>query len=116
MVDDQVGTGDIEGAGLDEIFGAVAEVGHLEMRVAGELEVELGGLVALGGAGEDPSAAGEQGPGEVVDEPLGLVRAEGGELETPAVWLCLCVGTLRACSDLFVVGHTEMIGWEGGGG
>jgi hypothetical protein len=77
----------------------VAEIGELEVGVAreiesggdedgvdfdaggtGKLKVELGGLISLGGAGENPSAAGEQGSREVADEALRLIGAEGGEL------------------------------------
>jgi len=116
VVDDEVGAGDVEGARLDEVFGAVAEVGHLEVGVAGEfesggdedgvdvnagsageLEVELGGLVALGGTGENPPTAGEQGSGEVADEAVGLVGAEGGELEGPSLRrLAVQAGAFRA--------------------
>lgn len=104
VVDDEVDAGDVEGFAFDEVFGAVAEFGHLEMGVAGEfepgsdeygvdfdagcagkLEVKLGGLVSLGGAGEDPSAAGEQGSGEKADETRGFVGAEGSEVQAPAL-------------------------------
>lgn len=116
-VDDEAGVGDVPGVGFDEVFGAVAEVCHLKMGVArelepggnehginfdaggaGEFEIELGGLVSLSSTGEDPSAAGEQGSGEKTDEPLGLVGAEGGEPQAP---------TLRI---MLGVGHKELIG------
>jgi hypothetical protein len=115
-VNDEIDAGDVEGSSCDEVFGAVAEIGHLEMRVAGELEsggdedgvdfdaggageleVELGGLVSLGGAGEDPSPAGEQRSGETADETLRFFGAEGRELQAPAI-------------DLLCVGHMELIG------
>jgi hypothetical protein len=127
VVDDEVDAGDVEGAGFEEIFGAVAEVGELEVGVAGELEsggdedgvdvdasgageleVELGGLVSLRDAGEDPSTAGEQGSGEEADEAFGLVGAEGGEPEAPGV--AVLAGALCAARVLDVVGHMGMIG------
>jgi hypothetical protein len=96
-MDREVDVGDIVSAGVDEVAGAVAEVGELEVGVAGELEsggdedgvdfdaggageleFELGGLISLGGAGEDPSAAGKDGSGEKADEALGVAGAEGG--------------------------------------
>ena len=107
MVDDQVGARDVEGAGVDEVLGAVAEVGELQVGIAGELEsgseqhgvdfdasgagkleVELGRLVSLRmvslcRAGEHPSAAGEEGSGEEADQSLGLVGADGGESQAP---------------------------------
>lgn len=43
-----------------------------------EFEVEFGSLAALGGAGEDPTAAGEQRSGEIADEALGLIGTESG--------------------------------------
>lgn len=108
MVDDQVGAGDVEGAGVDEVFGAVAEVGELQVGVAGELEsgseqhdvdfdaggagkleVDLGGLVSLGRAGEYPSAAGEEGSGEEADQSLGLIGADGGESQAPFLGLAV---------------------------
>lgn len=129
MVDDEVDSGDFEGAEFDEVSGAVAEVGELEVRVAGELEsggdedgvdldaggsgefeVECGGLVALGSAGEDPSAAGEEGSGEIADEALRFVGAQCGQLETPSVGGLALAAVLGADSMIVIVGHTELIG------
>jgi len=107
VVDDEVGAGDVKGAGVEEVSGAVAEVGQLQVGVAGKrksgseqhgvdfdaggagkLEVELGGRVGLGlasmcRAGEHPSSAGEEGSGEDADQSLGLVGADGGQVEAP---------------------------------
>ena len=72
----------------------------------GELEVEPGGLVSLSGAGKDPSAAGEERSGEVADESLRLVGAEGGELEGPSVglWFVGHMGLIgRGCRSDYVV-------------
>lgn len=113
-IDGEVDVGDVVGAGFEEVAGAVAKIGELEVGVAGELksggdedgvdfdaggarklEVKLGGLVSLSGAGEDPSAAGEQGSGEKADQAFGLVGAQGGKVEdsVPAAWRGMeCVG------------------------
>lgn len=99
-MDDEVDVSDVVGAGFEEVAGAVAKIGELQVGVAGELksgsdedgidfhaggarklEVKLGGLVSLGGARKDPSATGEQGSGEKADHPLRLVGAQGGEVE-----------------------------------
>jgi hypothetical protein len=98
VVDDEASVSNVPGMCFDEVFGAVAEVCHLEMGVAGELEsggdengvdfdaggagefeIKFRSLTSLSGTGEDPSAAGEQGSGEKTDEPLGLVGAERSE-------------------------------------
>lgn len=79
-----------------------------DARDTGELKVELGGLVSLSGAGEDPSAAGEQCSGEDADEAFGLVGAEGGQAECPG--LAVRAHALRDSVFFDVVGHVELLG------
>lgn len=131
VVDGEDDTGDLEGARFDEVAGAVAEFGELEVGVAGKcetgghehgvnfdatgagkFEVELGGLVSLYGAGEDPAAAGEQGSGKKAGETFGVAGAEGGEAEDPGRCGMIHAARVVPVLEIARVGHTRMIGWR----
>lgn len=102
VINDELDANDLKRAAFNEIFGAVAQFGQLEMRVtaefqtggdedrvnldaggAGELKIQLGRLNPLSGTGQHPPAAGQQCSGQVAGQPLRFLGAESGELQAP---------------------------------
>jgi hypothetical protein len=119
-MDDEVHAHEVEGMRLDKVARAVAEIRELRVGVArelkpggdedgidfdaagaGEFEIELGGLVSISGADEDPSATGKHSSRKKPHQARGIIGAAGGQLEGSI----LAIGPGLEC-----MGHTVFFG------